>query len=293
MSSTVHFASLPQVPEVDAVVPKPKPIRKSRPKAPAYGRHGPLVLGFAFSYRELGKRAFERLPELCADIDHLWPQAFKGWVRDHHARSGMLRMPTPAHAEKMQKILKCGEAQWYPDLSPPSKTNSRASIRLIFWLRYVVTAFPSMHTRYVAKSIIFEKSGGSVGLNLVYKTIWKCTSADRNVNDSLPSRRKEKTQMTLTAECHNSREEHCNAAVRNAIVRALREKRRRGENQGWHDSSLANRHFKVGIPESFYQFSLADPSPAARKYAAEAAEWVIARKLIEKTNHVPSPQSYT
>ncbi|KAJ4477831.1 hypothetical protein C8J55DRAFT_89717 [Lentinula edodes] len=63
MSSTVHFTSSPQVPEVDAVVPKPKPIRKSRPKAPAYERHGPLVLGFAFSYRELGKRAFERLPE--------------------------------------------------------------------------------------------------------------------------------------------------------------------------------------------------------------------------------------
>ncbi|KAJ3862502.1 hypothetical protein EV359DRAFT_65564 [Lentinula novae-zelandiae] len=166
MSSTVHFASLPQVPEVDAeVVPKPKPIRKSRPKAPAYEKHGPLVLGFAFSYRELGKRAFERLPEyrelsqqspqpdykmmimsqtfihrLCADIDHLWPRVFKGRGKDPDTGSGMyivglssnrdsdrLRMPTPAQGEEMQKILKCGEAQWYPDLSPPRKTNSRAS----------------------------------------------------------------------------------------------------------------------------------------------------------------------
>ncbi|KAJ3921490.1 hypothetical protein F5877DRAFT_76182 [Lentinula edodes] len=142
-SSTVHFAALP---EVDAqVVPKPNPIRKSRPKPPAYGIHGPLVLGFAFSYDELDKRAFERLPEyrelsqqsprpdhkmmirshnliysLCADIDHLWPQAFKG-------DSDRLRMPTPAHAEKMQKILKCGQAQWYPDLIPPSKTDFCAS----------------------------------------------------------------------------------------------------------------------------------------------------------------------
>ncbi|KAJ3889348.1 hypothetical protein GG344DRAFT_67199 [Lentinula edodes] len=142
-SSTVHFAALPAV---DAqVVPKPNPIRKSRPKPPAYGIHGPLVLGFAFSYDELDKRAFERLPEyrelsqqsprpdhkmmisLCADIDHLWPQAFKGWVRDPDTGNGMLRMPTPAHAEKMQRILKCGQAQWYPDLIPPSKTDSCAS----------------------------------------------------------------------------------------------------------------------------------------------------------------------
>ncbi|KAJ3868132.1 hypothetical protein EV359DRAFT_77885 [Lentinula novae-zelandiae] len=119
-SSTLDFAALP---EVDAqVVPKPNPIRKSRPKPPAYGPHGPLVLG------------------LCADIDHLWPQAFKGWVRDPDTGNGMyvvglssnrdsdrLRMPTPAHAEKMQKILKCGQAQWYPDLIPPSKTDSCAS----------------------------------------------------------------------------------------------------------------------------------------------------------------------
>ncbi|KAJ4477834.1 hypothetical protein C8J55DRAFT_561409 [Lentinula edodes] len=169
-SSTVHFASSP---EVDAqVVPKPNPIRKSRPKPPAYGIYGPLVLGFAFSYDELDKRAFERLPEyrelsqqsprpdhkmmirshnliysLCADIDHLWPQAFKGWVRDPDTGNGMyvvglssnrdsdrLRMPTPAHAEKMQKILKCGQAQWYPDLIPPSKTDSIASVCPVFKL---------------------------------------------------------------------------------------------------------------------------------------------------------------
>ncbi|KAJ4475117.1 hypothetical protein C8R41DRAFT_923719 [Lentinula lateritia] len=175
--SSVHFASPPQVPEVDAeVVPKPKPIQKSRPQAPAYGIHGPLVLGFAFSFEELHKRAFERLPEyrelsqqspqpdhkmmirahnfiyrLCADIDHLWPQAFKGWVRDPDTGNGMyvvrlssnrdsdrLRMPTPAHAEKMQKILKCGQAQWYPDLIPPSKTNSRASVCPVFKLYVLI-----------------------------------------------------------------------------------------------------------------------------------------------------------
>ncbi|KAJ3868133.1 hypothetical protein EV359DRAFT_60872 [Lentinula novae-zelandiae] len=149
----LHLASPPEVPEVDVeVVPKPKPIRKSRPQAPAYGIHGPLVLGFAFSFEELHKRALERLPEyrelsqqtpqpghqmmitahtfiykLCDDIDHLWPQAFKGWVRDPSTGNGMLRMPTSAQAEKMQNILQCGEAQWYPDLNPPSKTNSIAS----------------------------------------------------------------------------------------------------------------------------------------------------------------------
>ncbi|KAJ4475131.1 hypothetical protein C8R41DRAFT_923734 [Lentinula lateritia] len=164
--SSVHFASPPEVPEVDAeVVPKLKPIQKSRPQAPAYGIHGLLVLGFAFSFAELHKRAFERLPKyrelspqtpqpghqmmltahtfiykLCDDIDHLWPQAFKGWVRDPSTGNGMyvvglssnkdfdrLRMPTPAQAEKMQNILQCGEAQWYPHLNPPSKTNSIAS----------------------------------------------------------------------------------------------------------------------------------------------------------------------
>ncbi|KAJ4475119.1 hypothetical protein C8R41DRAFT_923723 [Lentinula lateritia] len=43
-------------------------------------------------------------------------------------------------------------------------------------------------------------------------------------------------------------------------------------------------------------FSLVDPSsPAAQKYAAEAADWVIGggsgMVLIEKVNHVPPPQS--
>ncbi|KAJ3871341.1 hypothetical protein F5051DRAFT_446322 [Lentinula edodes] len=142
--SSVHLASPPEVPEVDVeVVPKPKPIRKSRPQAPAHGIHGPLVLGFAFSFEELHKRVFE----LCDDINHLWPQTFKGWVRDPTTGNGMyvvglssnkvfdrLRMPTPAQAEKMQKILQCGEAQWYPDLNPPSKTNSIASICPIFKL---------------------------------------------------------------------------------------------------------------------------------------------------------------
>ncbi|KAJ3889349.1 hypothetical protein GG344DRAFT_78899 [Lentinula edodes] len=111
-SATVHFASSP---ELDPpVTPKRKPIRRPRAKAPAYETHGPLVLGFAFTIEELQKRALERLPEyqelsqqsplplmkmipkaqrliydLCDDIDHLWPQAFKGWGMDPNTRGGL------------------------------------------------------------------------------------------------------------------------------------------------------------------------------------------------------------
>ncbi|KAF8824072.1 hypothetical protein HHX47_DHR9000022 [Lentinula edodes] len=163
MSATVHFASSP---ERDApVTSKRKPIRRPRAKAPAYETHGPLVLGFAFTIEELQKRALERLPEyrelsqqsplplmkmipkaqrliydLCDDIDHLWPQAFKGWGMDPNTRGGLhivglshnrdadrLSMPTREQAEEMQKILGCGEAHWYSDLVPPSKFNYRTS----------------------------------------------------------------------------------------------------------------------------------------------------------------------
>ncbi|GAW02759.1 hypothetical protein LENED_004427 [Lentinula edodes] len=162
-SATVHFASSP---ELDPpVTPKRKPIRRPRAKAPAFETHGPLVLGFAFTIEELQKRALERLPEyqelsqqsplplmkmipkaqrliydLCDDIDHLWPQAFKGWGMDPDTRGGLhivglshnrdsdrLSMPTREQAEEMRKILGCGEAHWYPDLVPPSKFNYRTS----------------------------------------------------------------------------------------------------------------------------------------------------------------------
>ncbi|KAJ4477835.1 hypothetical protein C8J55DRAFT_606566 [Lentinula edodes] len=162
-SATVHFASSL---ERDApVTPKRKPIRRPRAKAPAYETHGPLVLGFAFTIEELQKRALERLPEyqelsqqsllplmkmipkaqrliydLCDDIAHLWPQAFKGWGMDPNTRGGLhivglshnrdadrLSMPTREQAEEMRKILGCGEAHWYSDLVPPSKFNYRTS----------------------------------------------------------------------------------------------------------------------------------------------------------------------
>ncbi|KAH7881496.1 uncharacterized protein C8R40DRAFT_1065158 [Lentinula edodes] len=150
-------------------------------------------------------------------------------------------MPTtPAQAERMQKILKCGEARWYMDLIPPSKTNSGVS-----FTRAMQVTSKFIDNPHRAFSFVIQK-----------------------------------------------------------------------------------------IRLRFYQFSLVDPSsPAAQKYAAEAADWVIgggsgmvvgrmkfcrdvfravfkvnkdlavnafqkeknsfhpiARKLIEKVNRVSSPQ---
>ncbi|KAJ3907336.1 hypothetical protein F5879DRAFT_942449 [Lentinula edodes] len=167
MSATVRFASALE-PDTQ-VAQGQKPGRNARAKAPAYETHGRLVLGFAFSIEELQKRALERLPEyqslseqsplplmnmiskaqslvylLCDDIDHLWPQAFKGLgmgpnrnglhivALSHNRDSDRLRMPTREQTEEMRKILNCGEAKWYKDLAPPTKFNFRASVRPLF-----------------------------------------------------------------------------------------------------------------------------------------------------------------